>query len=90
MEETRALAQENKRELSHLKQFLMPPSADDLSDASANLSRPLRSEEELMNFCNKLGDAPFRKSVVSGECFVMLTGVGILLINYEEGLSVKR
>lgn len=65
MEETRALAIENKHELNHIKLFLMPPSSDDVSDARRSLSKPLDTVELLESFCNRLNDTAFRKSVVS-------------------------
>jgi len=64
MEETRALALENKNELSHLKLFLMPQLSEDVSAAMNCLSRPFETDEQMLRFCDNLGDADFRRSVV--------------------------
>jgi hypothetical protein len=63
VEETKAVALENRRELEFIKQLLVPRTLD-LSETLQCMSHPAETIEQLQEFCLKLEDKPFRKNVV--------------------------
>lgn len=76
---------ENKRELGHLKHYLMPVTSDDPSDAQQSLSKLAEDFEQLNALCLKLNDTTFRKSVVcSPSIFYYNTSVE-LSSSYKHG-----